>query len=96
MLTKADLIDGLTNANDGMTRREAELYIDQITDMIAADLAAHKDGGVIIRDFGRLYAAERKAGVGRNVRTGEPINIPAKRVVRFKAGHGLAARINGG
>ena len=39
--------------------------------------------------FGTFATAERKAGTGRNPRTGEEMTIPASTTVRFKAGKGL-------
>lgn len=40
---------------------------------------------VTIRDFGSFKMATRAARTGRNIRTGEPIEIPEKQVVSFKA-----------
>ena len=38
----------------------------------------------VLPHFGRLVLANRKARMGRNPQTGEPIKIPAKRVVKFR------------
>ena len=46
--------------------------------------------------FGTFSVAERKARTGRNPQTGKEIKIPAKKVVRFKAGAGLSAAANKG
>ena len=92
MLTKQDLIDALFDNGCTQTKVEAERMVDMIMDTIAAALA--DGGGVILRGFGRLYAVERKAGVGRNIRTGAEIKIPAKRVARFKAGAALEELMN--
>jgi DNA-binding protein HU-beta len=92
MLTKADLINTLYENGVAGSKIEGERMIDAITE----DLVSSKDGGLIIKGFGRFYVGERKAGVGRNVRTGELIQIPTKHKVRFKPAKALADRINGG
>jgi len=44
---------------------------------------------VTLTDFGSFKVVERAAKEGRNPQTGEPIEIPAKKVVKFEAGKGL-------
>ena len=44
--------------------------------------------------FGTFSTSKRKAGKGRNPRTGEEIKIPASTTVRFKAGKGLKDAVN--
>ena len=41
-------------------------------------------GKFVIPNLGRAVKAHRKARMGRNPQTGEPIKIPAKRVVKFR------------
>ena len=43
-----------------------------------------KNGVFVIPGIGRLVRVERKARTGRNPATGEPIKIPAKKVVKFR------------
>lgn len=43
-----------------------------------------KSGEFVIPGVGRLVRVERKARAGRNPKTGEPIRIPAKKVVKFR------------
>jgi len=43
-----------------------------------------KNGIFVIPGLGRLVRVDRKARIGRNPATGETINIPAKKVVRFR------------
>ncbi len=57
--------------------------IDGITESLKK---GHK---VTLVGFGTFHIAKRKARVGRNPRTKEAIQIPAKKVVRFKAGKSL-------
>ena len=49
----------------------------------------------IVPGFGRLVLANRKARMGRNPQTGEPIKIPAKRVVKFRLAKGLKDAVLG-
>jgi len=43
-----------------------------------------KSGVFVVPGIGKLVRAERKARMGRNPATGEPIKIPAKKVVKFR------------
>ena len=48
------------------------------------------------KGFGKLVLANRKARMGRNPQTGEPIKIPAKRVVKFRLAKVVKDAILGG
>jgi DNA-binding protein HU-beta len=50
----------------------------------------------VVPGFGRLVLANRKARMGRNPQTGEPIKIPAKRVVKFRLAKALKDSVLGG
>ena len=45
--------------------------------------------GWVLPGFGKLVLANRKARIGRNPQTGEPIKIPAKRVCKFRLAKSL-------
>jgi nucleoid DNA-binding protein len=49
---------------------------------------------VVLTGFGTFLVRTRPAVMGRNVRTGEAIQIPEKRLVRFRAGKALAEAVN--
>ena len=68
----------------------AKKQVGQVMDELHA-LAAReaKKAGFLLPGFGKLVLVHRKARVGRNPQTGEPIKIPAKRVVRFRIGKAL-------
>ena len=56
---------------------------------------ALEDGDrVELRGFGAFSVRERKARIGRNPRTGEPVNVEAKRMPFFKMGKGMRERLN--
>jgi len=50
-----------------------------------------EDGKVTLAGFGTFRTSRREAHKGRNPMTGEPLRIPARNVVRFKAGKNLKA-----
>jgi len=64
------------------TKATAKFYIETITDEIKDQLAAGNE--VIIKGFGSFKTITRKARNGRNPATGETIQIPEKKVVKFK------------
>jgi DNA-binding protein HU-beta len=49
----------------------------------------------VVPNMGRLVLANRKARMGRNPQTGEPIKIPAKRVVKFRLAKSLKDAVLG-
>ena len=59
----------------------------------AVTKALRKGDRVALAGFGTFSVARRKARRGRNPQTGRPINIPAKKVAKFKAGAKLAKAV---
>jgi DNA-binding protein HU-beta len=55
-----------------------------VMDHLAALATKEAKNVFVVPNFGRLVLANRKARMGRNPQTGEPIKIPAKRVVKFR------------
>jgi nucleoid DNA-binding protein len=53
-----------------------------------------KGGKIGLVGFGTFSVSKRKAREGRNPQTGATIKIPAKKVVKFKAGKELAEKVN--
>ena len=70
--------------------------IDSVLKSAAATaIAALNDGGdVSLPGLGKLTLVDRPAKMGRNPRTGEPLQIAAKRVVKFKASKALADNVS--
>jgi DNA-binding protein HU-beta len=91
-MTKADLIEGLSNRL-GMNKDEAEKAVNIVLDDI---IAALKEGErVNISGFGTFAVSLRDARTGRNPKTGEPVEISASRSAKFKPGKQLKDSING-
>ncbi len=71
--------------------RRVEGTLDAFLRRLVETLA--EDERVTLGGFGTFRLARRKTRTGRNPQTGEPLVIPAARVVRFKAGRGLRRAI---
>lgn len=65
----------------GMTQQEADLAYNKFMEVIWQSLKA--DGAVKLPGLGKFVIQERAARTGRNPRTGEAIQIPAKRAIKF-------------
>jgi DNA-binding protein HU-beta len=90
-MTKADLIDSLSNALD-LPKGQAERLVNAVFDDIVS--ALRRGEKVNIAGFGSFNVAERKARTGRNPKTGDPIDIPASKSAKFKAGKALKDMLN--
>jgi DNA-binding protein HU-beta len=90
-MTKADLIEGLSNKL-GMNKGEAEKAVNVMLDDI---INALKQGErVNISGFGTFAVSMREARTGRNPKTGESIEISASRSAKFKPGKQLKDSLN--
>jgi integration host factor subunit beta len=90
-MTKAELIDKVLTAAD-LNKKEAEAAVEAFFDSIIKSL---RDGEKIeLRGFGSFRLRSRGARVGRNPKTGEKVNVPAKRIPYFKPGKELKELIN--
>ena len=91
-LTKADMAKSLFNEL-GLNKREALELVDLFFQELGESLA---DGEQIrLSGFGNFYLRDKSERPGRNPKTGEKVPIPARRVVTFKAGQKLKARVEG-
>ena len=90
-MTKADLVEIVAREAD-MTKKDVEQLVEIIFDSIVSTL--NKGEKIELRGFGSFRVRERNARKGRNPKTGEPVDIPAKRVAYFKPGKDLKDIIN--
>ena len=90
-LTKADMAESLFNEL-GLNKREARELVDLIFEELVASLAVGEQ--VRLSGFGNFYLRDKHERPGRNPRTGEKIPVPARRVVTFRPGQKLQARVN--
>jgi DNA-binding protein HU-beta len=91
-MTKSDLIERLAGKAD-LTRPRAEELLDFLLNDVTE--ALKKGEKVNISGFGTFTVSNRQARTGRNPKTGEPIEIPASRSAKFKAGKTLKEALGG-
>ena len=91
MATKAELIDGVASAA-GVTKADAERTIVAFFDQIVT--RAKKGEKVAWPGFGSFSTLNRAARTGRNPRTGEQVEVDAKKVPYFKPGKEMRERLN--
>lgn len=85
-MNKADLVNSISEQT-GLTKTKSNQVLDAMTSIISEALSNGEK--VTLVGFGTFTTTERQARKGRNPKTGEVIDIPAKRVARFKAGSSL-------
>jgi DNA-binding protein HU-beta len=85
-MNKTQLID-LMASEAKITKVDARKALDAF--MSVTGKALKKGDKVTLVGYGTFSVAKRNARKGRNPRTQKVINIPAKKVVKFKAGAGL-------
>ena len=91
-MIRSELIKTLAEENPGLSERDIDAIVSVFFDEIVARLA--QDGRVELRGFGAFSTRSRTARTGRNPRTGEAVEVTAKRVPYFKPGKEMRARLN--
>jgi DNA-binding protein HU-beta len=91
ILNKAELVDIVAKAVD-CTKRDVEEIINKSMDTIIKSVAHGEK--VTLVGFGTFESRQRKARTGRNPKTNQPLQIPAKRVPGFKAGKEFGDAVN--
>jgi integration host factor subunit alpha len=89
-LTKADMAESLFNGL-GLNKREARELVDSFFDDLRVALARGEQ--VKLSGFGNFDLRDKNQRPGRNPKTGEEIPITARRVVTFRPGQKLKARV---
>jgi len=90
-MTKADLMEEVARVVE-LTRRDAEDVLEVILGSMAA--AVRNGDKVEIRRFGSLRTRQRRGRVSRNPKSGQPVEVPPKRVAFFKPAKALLEIIN--
>ena len=91
-MIKSQLIAKLAGENPHLTQRDIERVVGVILDRMTEALAG--GGRVELRGFGAFSTRGRDARKGRNPRTGETVDVSAKRVPYFKPGKEMRERLN--
>ena len=90
-MTQQDMIDRMAEearVSKAAAGRALEAYIRAVGQELK------KTGKLSLVGFGTFNCVQRRARTGRNPKTGGAIQIPARKVVRFKAGKGLTEVVN--
>ena len=90
-ITKADFAGSLFDEL-GLDRREAKALVELFFEEIKSSLTQGKP--VKISGFGKFELRDKTSRPGRNPKTGEEVPISARRVVTFRSGHKLKARVD--
>ena len=90
-MTKAELVKEVARSN-GLTRPEAQIVAQTVLDVIGQALKSGEK--VELRGFGSFRHRQRTPYQARNPKTGEAVQVPAKRVAYFKPGKELKRLIN--
>lgn len=87
-MIKLDIINEVVNRT-GISKTKAEMAVETVVESMKKALT--KGDRIELRGFGVFNVKPRKTGIGRNPRTGEEVNIPPGKAVRFKPGKELQA-----
>jgi DNA-binding protein HU-beta len=91
-MNTADLIEKIVEAT-GMTKAAASRAVEAV---VQAIIDALREGDEVrLTGLGIFDVVNREARPGRNPQTGESINIPASKALRFRAGKAVKDQLNG-
>ena len=89
-MNKTQLVDAIA-AKAGLTKVDAKKAVDAFIEVTSETVAKDK---IALVGFGTFSVQERPGRKGKNPRTGEVIEIAAKKTVKFKAGSELTDKVN--
>ena len=90
-MNKGDLINSVASTA-GITKAQAGEAVNCVFDSIESSLKGGDKAAFV--GFGTFSTTRRKAREGRNPATGQAIRIPAKTMVKFKAGKAFSEAVN--
>ncbi len=79
-MTKTQLVRMMAEKLE-LTNKQASTFLETLSELAVKE--AKKNGVFVFPGLGRLKKVQRKARMGRNPQTGEPIQIKAKTVAKF-------------
>lgn len=91
-MIRSELVQKLCQDFPDLSQREVEGMVSSVFDSITDQLA--QGGRVELRGFGAFSTRKRDSRTGRNPRTGESVQVDAKRVPYFKPGKEMRERLN--
>ena len=90
-MNKSELIDKVAG-QAGLTKSDAEKAVNSLITVVESAVAANDK--VTLPGFGAWSRTQRAARTGRNPRTGEPVQIPASKAVKFSVGADFKKKVN--
>jgi integration host factor subunit beta len=90
-MTRADLIEEVSRLAE-LPRKDSELIVETIFDSVVRALRAGE--GTEIRGFGSFRIRQREPRIGRNPKTGDRVEVPAKKIPFFKPSKELKDLVN--
>jgi len=91
-MTRSELIARLAEQHTQLLAKDAELAVKVVLDAMSETLA--NGGRIEIRGFGSFALNYRPPRQGRNPKSGDKVQVPAKYVPHFKAGKELRERVD--
>lgn len=85
-MTRTELIDAVARETD-TDKKQAKIFLEGFTRIVENEVK--RDGEIPLAGLGKFKVVKRNARTGRNPATGEPIQIPAKTVVKFSVAKAL-------
>ncbi|MEE9291478.1 MAG: HU family DNA-binding protein [Acidobacteriota bacterium] len=85
-MNRTELIDAIARETD-TDKKQAKTFLEGFTRVVETEIKG--DGEIPLPGLGKFKVVKRKARTGRNPATGEPIQIPAKTVVKFSVAKAL-------
>jgi|SRR6516225_10237291 len=92
-MTKSAIVGELLVRHPGISSRDAETLVSAVFDAITRELASGQR--IELRGFGSFGVRLRRARVGRNPKTGQPVEVAAKRTPFFRTSKELRVKVNG-
>jgi integration host factor subunit beta len=91
IMTKAELVEEVARVAE-LTKKHSEVIVNTVFDSIIE--ALQKDEKIELRGFGSFRIRQRRSRQGRNPKTGDKVDVPAKKIPYFKPGKELKELIN--
>ncbi len=90
-LTKSDMIEHLMQQLS-LTRQDSRCLVENFFDELSDNLIEGKE--VKLSGFGNFELKDKNSRPGRNPKTGEPVDVSARRVVTFKTGQKFRQKVD--
>ena len=91
-MVKSQLVQKLCNMHPNILRKDLEKLVDIIINEMIESLSRNES--IEIRGWGRIKAVSRKSRIGRNPKSSETIEIPAKKAIKWKMSKKLYNKLN--